>query len=231
MLDSSARAIDQVSTIAGLDPNGEATKTIPIDRPGRYVIRLTAEGKETGTFCVLVGGTALPAAKAPGYPVRAAAAVVSPLPPAPPPTPELQAVPASPQPVAKPIEVIGSKCEERLRVGSDFLFDFNRAEVRSEAAPALAELARRIELARGAVMIEGHTDAIGTETYNQALSERRALAVRGALADRGLSPAQLNVRGFGKTRPIASNQQPDGSADPAGRQRNRRVGVVISTCR
>jgi outer membrane protein OmpA-like peptidoglycan-associated protein len=231
LLGPSARALDSVYVMAGLDRKGEATKTFPIDRPGRYLVRLTAEGKETGTYCVLMGGTALPTAKAPGCPVPAAAASSPPPPPvsivAPAPQP---VVPETPRPAAKAVEVIVSKCEERLRVGSDFLFDFDRAEIRSEAAPALAELAQRIADSNNAVMIEGHTDAIGSESYNQTLSERRAIAVQIALASRGLPSAKLNVRGFGKTRPVAPNLQADGSDDPDGRQRNRRVEVVINTC-
>jgi outer membrane protein OmpA-like peptidoglycan-associated protein len=232
LLDGSARAVDSVYAMAGLERKGEATKTFAIDRPGRYVVRLTAEGKETGTYCALMGGTALPTAKAPGCPVPAAAAAPIVPPVVPPmvmpvvmPTP-----PEAPKVVAKAVEVIVSKCEERLRVGSDFLFDFDRAELRPEAGPALAELAQHIAAADKAVMIEGHTDAIGTESYNQTLSERRAVAVRIALAGRGLPAARLNVRGFGKSRPVAANQRPDGSDDPDGRQHNRRVEVVINTC-
>jgi outer membrane protein OmpA-like peptidoglycan-associated protein len=249
LLNASARAIDSVYVMAGLDRKGEATKTFPIDRPGRYVIRLTTEGKEAGTYCVLLGGSALPTAKAPGCPAPPAPAVAVAAPPPPPPPPPAAAAPPPPppvaasppppavvvvqeppKPVAKAVEVIISKCEERLRVGSDFLFDFDRAELRSEAAPALAELAHHVILANKAVVIEGHTDAIGTESYNQGLSERRAVAVRVALAGRGLPPATLNVRGYGKSRPVAPNQRPDGSDDPDGRQHNRRVEVVINTC-
>jgi outer membrane protein OmpA-like peptidoglycan-associated protein len=233
LLDGSARAVDSVYAMAGLERKGEATRTFAIDRPGRYVVRLTAEGKESGTYCALMGGTALPTAKAPGCPVPAAAAapIVPPM-VTPMVTPVVipAAPPEAPKPVAKAVEVIVSKCEERLRVGSDFLFDFDRAELRSEAAPALAELAQHIVAANKAVMIEGHTDAIGTESYNQTLSERRAVAVRIALASRGLPAARLNVRGFGKSRPVAANQRPDGSDDPDGRQHNRRVEVVINTC-
>lgn len=235
LLDGSARAVDSVYAMAGLDRKGEATKTFAIDRPGRYVVRLTAEGKETGTYCALMGGTALPTAKAPGCPVPAAAAAPS-VPPVVPPMVTTVVIPAAPpvvpeapKQVAKAVEVIVSKCEERLRVGSDFLFDFDRAELRPQAAPALAELAQHIAAANKAVMIEGHTDAIGTESYNQTLSERRAVAVRIALASR-LPAARLNVRGFGKSRPVAENQRPDGSDDPDGRQHNRRVEVVINTC-
>lgn len=251
LLNASARMIGSVYAMAGLDAKGEATKTFPIDSAGRYVIRLNADGKESGTYCVLMGGTALPTARAPGCPapvpapapVAAAPAPVAaaPPPPAPPPPQRVEAPAAvevlkpSPRPVevltaAKAVEVITTKCEERLRVGSDFLFDFDRAELRYEAEPALAELARRIVQANKAVMIEGHTDAKGTDGYNQALSERRATAVRIALAGRGLGYDKLNIRGFGKTRPVAPNQHDDGTDDPEGRQRNRRVEVVINTC-
>ena len=128
--------------------------------------------------------------------------------------------------------MIVSKCEERLRVGADFLFDFDRAELRPEGDAALAQVAARIGAAKKAVLIEGHTDAKGTESYNQGLSERRAGAVRVALVGRGL-PGEgdwLRIRGHGKSYPVAPNQRPDGSDDPDGRQKNRRVEVVINTC-
>jgi outer membrane protein OmpA-like peptidoglycan-associated protein len=242
LLDANARATDSFYVMAGLDRKGEATKTFPIDRAGRYVVRLKVDGKETGTYCVLLGGSALPNVKAPNCPAPLAPAVMAappPSPPAPavvqppPPPAVVQAPVVAPEPpnsVAKPVEVITTRCEERLRVGSDFLFDFDRAEIRAEAAPALAELSQRIARADKTVLIEGHTDAKGTDSYNQGLSERRAVAVRTALVVGGLSQARLNVRGFGKTRPVAANQHPDGTDDPDGRQRNRRVEVVINTC-
>jgi outer membrane protein OmpA-like peptidoglycan-associated protein len=229
LLNASARVAGSVYVMAGLEAKNETTKTFPIDRPGRYVIRLIADGKETGTYCALLGGTALPTARAPGCPAPAAAAIVVPPPaPAAVPVPTQSPPPAPPAPRA--VEVIVSKCEERLRVGSDFLFDFDRAEVRAEAAPALEELAQRIAVANKVVVIEGHTDGKGTESYNQGLSERRAATVRVALVNRGLRMAQLNIRGFGKSRPVTPNEKADGSDDPDGRQKNRRVEVVINTC-
>jgi outer membrane protein OmpA-like peptidoglycan-associated protein len=249
LLDSSARMVASVYAMAGLDAKGEATKSFPIDRAGRYVVRLTPDGKESGTYCVLMGGTALPTARAPGCPAPVAApapVVAAPAPPPPPqrveapappavspPTTSVEVLKPNPRPIevlTKQVEVITSKCEERLRVGSDFLFDFDRAELRTEAEPTLAELARRVTQANKMVMIEGHTDAKGTDSYNQTLSERRATAVRLALVGRGLGYEKLNIRGFGKTRPVAPNQYADGTDDPDGRQRNRRVEVVINTC-
>jgi outer membrane protein OmpA-like peptidoglycan-associated protein len=133
--------------------------------------------------------------------------------------------------MTKQVEVITSKCEERLRVGSDFLFDFDRAELHSEAEPALAELARRVAQANKMAMIEGHTDAKGTDSYNQTLSERRATAVWLALVGRGLGYEKLNIRGYGETRPVAPNQYADGSrgasAQPSGLGRHQHMQLTM----
>ena len=106
---------------------------------------------------------------------------------------------------------------------ADVLFDFDKADVRSDAAEALAHLATLI---RGypdrRVRLEGHTDAKGDDAYNQRLSERRAAAVARWLTEReGIEAARLAPRGFGEKQPAASND------DDAGRQKNRRVEVVI----
>jgi outer membrane protein OmpA-like peptidoglycan-associated protein len=237
LLNAEARAAASTYVTAGLDPKAELTKSFPIDSAGRYVIRLTAEGNETGTYCVQMGGPALPNATAASCPVPAAA------------PPQPVELPAKPQvrvvevPVSPPVrvveapvpqhnfEVIVSRCEERLRVGSDFLFDFDRADLRPEAGPTLDEIAARLVAAKNAVMIEGHTDGKGTDSYNQTLSERRAVSVRASLTSRGLPVDRLNIRGFGKSHPVAQNERPDGTDDPDGRQKNRRVEVVLNTCK
>jgi outer membrane protein OmpA-like peptidoglycan-associated protein len=78
--------------------------------------------------------------------------------------------------------------------------------------------------------VEGHTDSVGSPSYNLSLSQRRAQAVRDALArllpDR---PTEFSVRGFGAAKPVAANKNPDGSDNPKGRTKNRRVTVVFST--
>ncbi len=235
LLDANARVAASAFLMAESEAKGDLTKTYAIDSAGRYVIRLIVDGKETNAFCVLMGGTALPEARSLGCPVKVAAAPVplrvAPAPVAPPPAPVVVAPPpAPPPPAVQAVEVIVSKCEERLRVGADFLFDFDRAELRPEADAALAQVAARVSTANKAVLIEGHTDAKGTESYNQGLSERRAGAVRVALVGRGLPGEWLRIRGLGKSYPVAPNQRADGSDDPDGRQKNRRVEVVINTC-
>jgi outer membrane protein OmpA-like peptidoglycan-associated protein len=116
-----------------------------------------------------------------------------------------------------------NELEVRVELPADVLFDFDKADIRSDAARALAQLATVIRAYKGPVRLEGHTDAKGAADYNQKLSERRAAAVKQWLAEREqISPARIGTRGFGKARPVASNDT------EAGRQRNRRVEAVIS---
>jgi len=110
------------------------------------------------------------------------------------------------------------------------LFDFDQAELRPDAGPVLDKIAKVLRYyAKAPVKIGGHTDSRGAPEYNQRLSERRAEAVAAALAARGIDPRRLDASGFGETRPVAPNQRVDGTDDPAGRQRNRRVEVVVAT--
>ena len=72
------------------------------------------------------------------------------------------------------------------------------------------------------MLIEGYTDSVGTDSYNQDLSERRAMAVRDALVQRGVDTSRINARGYGKAHSVADN------ASPEGRAMNRRVEIVIA---
>jgi outer membrane protein OmpA-like peptidoglycan-associated protein len=119
--------------------------------------------------------------------------------------------------------------EVRIELAADVLFDFDKATLRSEAEQPLGKVAALIkERGGGAVRIEGHTDSKGDDAYNQKLSERRAESVRQWFVSRGLGGRPFSVRGFGETRPVAPNSKPDGTDDPAGRQKNRRVEIVIA---
>jgi outer membrane protein OmpA-like peptidoglycan-associated protein len=120
--------------------------------------------------------------------------------------------------------------EVRLELAADVLFDFDKSDIRPEAERVLARAAAFIkERATGAVRIEGHTDAKGSDNYNQRLSERRAAAVKVWLAAKGgLGSMTFETKGFGATQPVAPNAKPDGSDDPEGRQKNRRVEIIIA---
>jgi OOP family OmpA-OmpF porin len=71
------------------------------------------------------------------------------------------------------------------------------------------------------VAFEGHTDSIGTERYNQGLSERRANSARDYVSKKGISASRITTRGFGESKPIADNKTAD------GRSKNRRVEVKV----
>nr|MDQ2970168.1 OmpA family protein [Acidobacteriota bacterium] len=122
-----------------------------------------------------------------------------------------------------------SDTEIRIEMSADVLFDFDRADIKKEAKPSLEKVADIVrEHSRSAVSVEGHTDGKGSAAYNQALSERRAGSVaRWLKGQSGLKSVRVNVRGFGASKPVASNTKPDGSDDPDGRQKNRRVEIVV----
>jgi outer membrane protein OmpA-like peptidoglycan-associated protein len=137
--------------------------------------------------------------------------------------------------VPRGIQAIKSEsepCRKKLSVVADALFEFNQAALTPRAEETLGALpAILAESGRHPVSIEGHTDSIGSVDHNQTLSEQRAQAVKTWLVARQAVPATTPSKGYGKSRPVASNTNPDGTDNPEGRQRNRRVEIVLDTCR
>ena len=125
--------------------------------------------------------------------------------------------PPPPPPVAKPAPPVKKKIVLRA-----VHFDFDKSNIRSDAVPILDE-AVRILKDEGimAVIAEGHTDAKGTSEYNLKLSRRRAAAVKKYLVDHGIPESHIKVEGFGKSRPVATNDTAD------GRAQNRRVELKV----
>ena len=112
----------------------------------------------------------------------------------------------------------------------DVLFDFDKSDIRADARPVLSQLAQvLLAMPEAPVEILGHTDAKGSDDYNQALSERRAESVRSWLGDLDVDAGRMTPEGRGEAQPVAPNQHPDGSDDPEGRQKNRRVEFIIGT--
>jgi OmpA-OmpF porin, OOP family len=104
----------------------------------------------------------------------------------------------------------------------DVLFDTDKATLKPGAYTTIERLATVLkEDAARKVMIEGHTDGVGSDEYNQGLSERRAASVQAALFERGVEASQISTVGKGESTPVASNDT------PAGRQQNRRVELVF----
>jgi outer membrane protein OmpA-like peptidoglycan-associated protein len=115
-----------------------------------------------------------------------------------------------------------TQTEITIRLPGSVLFDFDSDRIRPYAERTLAEVAEVMK-AYGArpMRVEGHTDSVASDAYNQALSERRAQSVQRWLAASGGVKAKVTPRGFGETRPVAGNDT------AAGRQQNRRVEIVI----
>ena len=136
-------------------------------------------------------------------------------PPPPPPPPPAPAEPPPPAPIT--IDLTGVN------------FDFDRSTLRPDAVQILNEA---IEILRRypdlGVEVAGHTDSVGTEQYNQGLSERRATAVYDYLTSNGIDASRLQgPTGYGESRPIAPNTNPDGTDNPEGRARNRRTELNV----
>ncbi len=131
------------------------------------------------------------------------------------------------------IKQVSAKCQQRLAVGADALFDFDKSDLNPDAEKTLGVLGPMIlKFGHHPSSVEGHTDSIGSDEYNQRLSERRAQTVKSWLVAHNYLSASTHTTGYGRTRPVAPNTKPDGSDNPQGRQQNRRVEVVIEdTCR
>lgn len=119
----------------------------------------------------------------------------------------------------------------RLTLPDSILFDFNSSQLRPDAAQALALIADVLRYFEGdQVIVIGHTDSIGSASYNQRLSEERAQSVVDTLTTTNGIPAdRLTAEGRGADEPIAPNTTPDGQDNPDGRQLNRRVEIVVLT--
>ena len=105
---------------------------------------------------------------------------------------------------------------------SGLLFGFDSDVLRAGARENLSTFAKSLDKYPGTdVLIVGHTDSVGTDAYNNALSTRRAAAAAAYLVSRGVTPTRLRSTGRGETEPVAPNDS------EAGRQKNRRVEVAI----
>lgn len=126
------------------------------------------------------------------------------------------------------IQSAGTSCGTVVRLDSNVLFDFGDASVRPSADDLLQRVATLLKaLGSPSTAVNGYTDGIGSDTANLDLSQRRARAVRDTLVDLGVPPGSLTADGLGETHPVRAEVHPDGTDDPAGRQLNRRVELVL----
>ena len=138
--------------------------------------------------------------------------------PSAPAAPGAAAAPAKPAaPAAKPAP---ASVKQAVVIQADALFDFDKSVLRPDGKKniddALAKLAGvDVEM----VIATGHTDSVGTDAYNQKLSERRAAAVKEYLASKGIATSKITTLGKGESQPVATNKTKE------GRQKNRRVDI------
>jgi outer membrane protein OmpA-like peptidoglycan-associated protein len=115
-----------------------------------------------------------------------------------------------------------SEGEIDVRLTSDILFDYNSSALRSESRTTLDQLGANFrQYPDNRILVEGHTDSVGSDQYNQKLSEQRAANVADYLIDRGVPASNVTVYGYGELRPKATNDTAE------GRQMNRRVEIHI----
>ena len=121
---------------------------------------------------------------------------------------------------------LGAKVTETevvIQLPGSILFDFDSANIRPDAHRALTDVIQVIKAyASRPARVEGHTDSVASDEYNQSLSERRAKSVADWLGSNGVERSRLAVAGHGEKKPVATNDT------AAGRQLNRRVEVVIA---
>jgi outer membrane protein OmpA-like peptidoglycan-associated protein len=116
------------------------------------------------------------------------------------------------------------KTEIVIRLLGNVLFAFDRFDLRPDAVGSLREVLGVVNsYAKSPVRVEGHTDSIGSDAYNQKLSVQRAQAVANWLKANGVARSRLSVKGFGESKPVETNETDQ------GRQQNRRVEIVIQT--
>jgi len=130
--------------------------------------------------------------------------------------------PMEPEPVEPPD--VPDVVTRSIPVLNNVLFDFDKSNIRSDAQPIIAEVVTYMnEFPTDTVLIEGHTDAIGTDAYNMALGQRRADSVAAALTAAGIAPSRItDTVSFGESNPVAPNDTRE------NRQLNRRAVFVVT---
>jgi len=199
---------DQSWELSDKSPRNSLTVTVAVDGSGEYRQR-----GEQGTLSLNFDSTGASS-------WRGAAGPQIILPPAP------QFVVADRLPALGTLASIQPPCATVLRFDSQVLFQVNEAQVLPEAAAVLADVAPALIEAGRPLEVNGHTDANGSDVYNQALSERRAQAVADVLQSLGVD-VELTINGLGESQPVAENYNADGSNNEAAQRQNRRVEIVI----
>ena len=127
------------------------------------------------------------------------------------------------------LEMKETETEVKIELSGDILFDFDKWSIRPVAEPVLKQVADVIKKYPDAsVLIEGYTDSKGSDSYNLRLSQNRAASVKNWLVKKGgINGKGITTKGLGESNPVAPNENQDGSDNPDGRQKNRRVEITV----
>lgn len=127
------------------------------------------------------------------------------------------------------LEMTETDTEITIELSGDILFDFDKWDIRSEAEPVLKNVAGVInQYGDSTVIVAGHTDSKGSDSYNEELSQKRADSVKSWLVEFGkVEGNRISTKGLGESDPVAPNSNEDGSDNPEGRQKNRRVEITV----
>lgn len=130
--------------------------------------------------------------------------------------------------LGKDVQVTETADHYKIELSADILFDFDKATLRPAAETALTKIAEVIQSSKTPeVKIEGYTDSKGADDYNLRLSERRATTVAVWLTKHKINGGIISTMGKGEANPVAPNAKPDGTDNPEGRQKNRRVEIYL----
>ncbi len=131
------------------------------------------------------------------------------------------AAPAAPAPAPAPAPVV-APATEKVSFAADAFFDFDKATLKPEGKAKLDDLAEKVKgITLEVIIAVGHTDSVGSDAYNQKLSEKRAQAVKDYLTGKGIEASRVYVEGKGKKQPVADNKTAE------GRAKNRRVEIEV----
>ena len=201
-----AIALAAGSAFANVTPNLQ-------DASGRAV-------KDGSGACVVTSGAVLPECAGAAKPAPAAPSPAAPSAPAKP------AAPAAPTTPAQPARPAPSSVRQSVVIQADALFDFDKSVLRPDGRKSIDDAIAKL---RGVdlelVIATGHTDSIGSDAYNQRLSERRAAAVKDYLVSKGIPASKITTIGKGESQPVATNKTAE------GRQKNRRVDIEFKGVR
>jgi outer membrane protein OmpA-like peptidoglycan-associated protein len=127
------------------------------------------------------------------------------------------------------LQIVGSETNYDILLPTDVLFDFDKAELRSDGMPLLEKAKAHLNSHKTSqIHVWGHTDSKGSDQYNFTLSQRRAIAIATWLKKNVKTDGLIMSVGRGEQEPLAPNENPDGSDNPVNRQKNRRVTLSVA---